>query len=119
MSRTPITVNTLTPNASTALTSTTIDVVNDHTVKVAEVERLTLLVTNTDSANHTVTVRGGDPVTGLGASHDVQFSVPAGQTRLLGPFDSTISQQRDGSLAVDFETGHAGAVTAILTPRVV
>ena len=87
------------------------------TIPQAFPERTILLVTNTDSAAHTLTVEAGDPTMGLGSAHAVAIAISAGGSAYVGPFDSAVVQQRDGSLSLDFQAGHVGTVTALLAPE--
>jgi len=116
MPRTAITPTPLVANSLSTPIAVTIDITNGMFI-TAEPEMSTLLITNTDTSPHVVTLRGGDPVTSLGAGADQAYTIPASSSRYIGPFTSARCQQKDRSMWFDFTAGHAGTVTALVTPR--
>jgi hypothetical protein len=117
MTRTAVTPTKLTGDGVSVATAVNIDVTNGMTLAAAQPEMTTLLITNTDTNAHEVTLRSGDPVTGVGMEVDQAFVIPASSSRYLGPFTSARCQQRDGSMSLDFTAGHTGTVVALVAPR--
>ena len=100
----------------------------------ADIDRLILLVLNTNAAGRTVTVRagtadGGATKTGagtqglpnipfLGGKGDLTFSAMTATTGIgiFGPFEIARFIQPDNTLSIDF-SGATGFIAAILLPR--
>jgi hypothetical protein len=104
-------------DSSVTPTATAIDVTNGLTLANTQADRTVLVVTNTDSSAHAVTIVAGDSVGGAGSQQPQTFSVPASSSVAAGPFESARVQQADGSLQLNFVAGHAGTVTALQMPR--
>ncbi|MGW2932954.1 hypothetical protein ACWDA7_14050 [Streptomyces sp. NPDC001156] len=119
MARTAVPYSNLVANGSLAAPSgTTLDATNDHVITGAKPELTVLVVTNTDTNPHTVTVKAGTYPPALAAGQgDKTFSVAASSTTYFGPFESGRFLQGDGSVQIDIEPGHAGKITALLVPR--
>jgi hypothetical protein len=117
MARTAITPTPLTGNGVSTPVAVSIDISNGMAITAASPEMTTLLITNTDTNPHTVTLRGGDPVMTAAGGFDQPFSIPASSSRYIGPFTSSRCEQKDGSMWLDFVSGHTGTVTALVTPR--
>lgn len=101
------------------LSSTTIPAANGS-------EDLFLYVTNTDSSTHTVTIRkgvGGGATPGAAMRSGLGDLVSGNLTgttgnAFVGPLDSMRFAQTDGKINVDFSSGAAGKIWALLVPRV-
>jgi hypothetical protein len=120
MARTPVPYTNLLPNAAvTVPAGTTVDVANDHVIDRADPERTVLLITNTDAAPHTVTLKAGTDrsLSWAAGQGDNTFTVPATGSAFFGPFESGRYLQSGQKVYLDFEAGHAGKVTALYVPR--
>jgi hypothetical protein len=117
VARTTIPISQLVGNGGLTVTPTAIDIANGMTVPAAWPEATILVVTNTDTNPHTVTVPAGDPVGGTGSWPNQTFSVPASSFAYIGPFESAKVQQIGGSLSVNFVSGHTGTITALRLPK--
>lgn len=119
MARTEVPYSDLVPNGDLAdPAGTTLDDANDHVIVDADPELTVLRVTNTDTAAHTVTVLAGDNPPAIAAGQgNGTFSVPASGTQWFGPFESGRFLQNDGSVLIDIESAHAGAITAFRFAR--
>lgn len=117
MARTNAPVTALVGNAGTAPTATSIDIANGLVVAAAQSDRSVIIVTNTDTSAHIVTIPAGDPVLGAGSQQPQTFSVPASSSLAIGPLESDRCAQKDGSIQLNFVTGHAGTVTVYQMPR--
>lgn len=95
----------------------TIDIANGMQLAAATPESTVLLITNTDTSPHNVTLAAGDPVLGAGMAVDQVFAIPASSSRYIGPLTSSRCTQKDGSMTLTFVAGHTGTVTALLNPR--
>ena len=129
MSRTTLSYTILNPNGLRALPSaTSADSSNGMNIPVPKVSSpgaadsinlLFLYVLNTDSADHTCTVKGasGSPVGSRGGSGDLAavISHTAGGG-LIGPLDATRFTQADGSVNVDFSSAAGMTITAYMLP---
>jgi len=151
MARTTLTPKVLTINGSIVnmlndgTNFTAVDNTNGHTIPIttsgipanSNIDRMILLVLNTNATGRTVTVRGatsdgGATKTGAGAGSGPAFTVPAfeggkgdlttsamtGTTGLgiIGPFEVARFMQPDGSVSVDV-SGATGFIAALLLPR--
>jgi hypothetical protein len=88
-----------------------------------------LIVNNTATAAHNVTVRaGGNGVTAAGGTAvavpfegatvgDLVTSVAASGTQLIGPLTTDRFTQADGSLSIDFDAGTTGSIWVIQPPN--
>jgi hypothetical protein len=118
MARTAVPYSSWANNAAVpAPAGTTLDVANGHSIAQSGAERSILLFTNTDAAAHTVTIKAGDPMGMSAGQGDLTFSIPAGSSAYVGPLESARVQQKDGSLYIDLQAGHAGKITAFFIPR--
>lgn len=117
MARTAIPISQLAGNSGVVPSATAIDVTNGMTIANSFSERTILVITNTDTSPHVVTVVASDPVLGLGTWPNSVYSVQASSTAYVGPFESGRVQQKDGSVSLNFVTGHTGTVTALQMPR--
>lgn len=134
MARTAIPLSTFTSGADLNDAGTAIDQSNGMNVALASTgipaangsEDLFLYVTNTDTGTHTVTIRKG---VGGGATAGAAMRSGLGDlvtgnltgstgTAFIGPLDSMRFAQADGSINVDFSSGAAGKIWALLIPRV-
>lgn len=151
MARTTLTPKLLTANGSIVnmlndgTNMTAVDNTNGMTVPITttgipagpNIDRLILLVLNTNATGRTVTIRGatsdgGAAKTGAGAGSGPAFTVPAfeggkgdltfsamtGTTGIgvYGPFEIARFVQPDSSISIDF-SGACGFIAAILLPR--
>lgn len=133
MARTAIPVSTFTSGVLLNNAGTAIDQSNGMYVDLSSTaipaangsEDLFLYITNSDSGTHTVTVRAG---VGGGATPGAAFRSGLGDlttgamtgttgTAFIGPLDSMRFAQLDGKINVDFNSGAAGKVWALLIPR--
>jgi hypothetical protein len=117
MARTALTLTPLVANGGTTATTTNIDIANGMVLANSRAEWTVFVVTNTDTSAHTVTVPSGDPIGGLGTWAARTFSVPASSIAYLGPFESAKVQQSDGSIYLNFVSGHTGTVAALQMPK--
>jgi hypothetical protein len=117
MARTAITLTPLVGNSGTTATTTNIDIANGMVLTGARPEWTIFVITNTDTSPHVVTIQASDPVLGAGSWPNRTFSVPASSTAYVGPFESAKVQQKDGSVYLNFVSGHTGTVAAVQMPR--
>jgi hypothetical protein len=87
-----------------------------------------LIVNNSDTAAHNVTVRaGGNGNTAAGGTNpgvpfeaatvgDLVTSVAASGTEVIGPFTTDRFTQADGSLSIDFASGFTGTIWVLQYP---
>lgn len=124
MARTAITPLPLVRNAGEAKTQANIDQANGMTIANATPEKTILRVSNTGTAGNAI-VRAGTPGAPFGvpdaawqrSSGDVTTSVAATTgVSYFGPFDSARVLQADGSMSIDFASGVAGTIEAVLLP---
>lgn len=78
-------------------------------------ERTILRVTNSAAVAHSVTIPSGSTL--FGTYSNVVVAIPAGSYRYIGPFESPVVTQADGTIWINFEAGHTGQVTALQTPK--
>jgi len=120
MARTALPYTVLAGNAAiTQPAGTAVDVANGHAIAHAEFERTLLRITNTAGADKVVTVKAGayPPALAKGLG-DLTFTVPATTgVFIAGPFESGRFMQADGSLYVDYASGHTGTTTAFKLPK--
>ncbi|MCU1529771.1 MAG: hypothetical protein JWP75_3534 [Frondihabitans sp.] len=91
-----------------------IDAVDGMTVPALPAGPWVLWVSNTDVVNaHTVVLAAGDPVLCGGAARVQSFTVPASSASWLGPFQSSVCEQADGSVSFNFDVAHTGSVYAL------
>lgn len=87
---------------------------------VGNANRLLVRVTNTDVAAHNVTFRAGSdgtqPPALRGGLGDLVVSVGASGDSLF-TLESARHVKSDGSIDVDFATGFAGKISAVLLPK--
>lgn len=121
MADTALAYSTLAANSNLAdPAGTSIVATNTNTISAAKPERTLIRVTNTDSADHIVTVKAGDTnppafARGLG---DLSVTVAATSgVQWIGPFDSSRFLNTNGSLVISTVSGHAGKITAFLVPK--
>jgi hypothetical protein len=117
MARTAIPTSLLVGNGLSSANPVAIDIVNGMSVLNSLPEKTILLVTNTDTNPHVVTLLGGDPTLTAGGWAAQSFSIPASGSAYVGPFTSSRCGQRDGSIYLGFTTGHTGAIAALIFPR--
>ena|SRR5579862_3734652 len=127
MARTNLPVTALTANGATAISTTAVDQTNGMNCQLASEampaagnsEQLVLVVDNTDSASHNFILRAGasNPPAFRAALGDLTIAVAATTTKYLGPFEWARFCQSDGSLNIDFSSGFAGTIQALLLPR--
>ena len=117
MARTTITLTPLVANSGTTAATTAIDVANGMTLANSRAEWTIFVVTNTDTSPHVVSVLAGDAVGGVGSWPHQTYTVPASTTAYIGPFESAKVQQKDGSLSLNFVSGHTGTVAALQLPK--
>lgn len=127
MARTEKTVNQLIFNASMEPTNTTIDAtLVSNGLNITDFGdcdgEVILHITNTHSAAHDVTIKAGESYADGGTAYrailgDLIVSVPLSGEVFLGPLESARFQNADGSLYIDFATGHTGTITAYCVPR--
>jgi hypothetical protein len=120
MSRTVITPTTLGPNAGTAPVATTIDaslVTAGVAIAAAGLSGKVLIrVTNTHSSPHDVTVAAGDDPPAF-ETVALAVTVPATTgVRYIGPLESARAIQDDGTIHLDLDTGHVGALEVYAWP---
>lgn len=124
MARTAITPLAAVRNGGEAKTQVNIDQANGMVIAGANPEKTILRVANTGTAGNAI-VRGADSGTGVGVPDaawmrgqgDVTTSVAATTgVSYFGPFDSARVLQSDGSMHIDFASGVAGTVEALLLP---
>ncbi|MDY7102125.1 MAG: hypothetical protein S0880_13140 [Actinomycetota bacterium] len=125
MPRTSVTPTDLNANAGTDIDATTIDsTLVTNGVAIADAgasDRIVMRVTNTHGSPHDVTIVAGDYPPAIGAGlGDVAVTVAAtsGDT-WIGPLESGRFLQSDGTIHVDLDTGHVGALDVIKLPRAV
>lgn len=151
MARTNLPLKTLTANGSIVnmlndgTNFTAVDNTNGMSVSIPttgipagpNIDRLILLVLNTNATGRTVTVRGatsdgGASKTGAGTGNGPAFTYPSfeggkgdlvtsamtGTTGLgiIGPFEVARFLQPDGTVSIDF-SGATGFIAALLLPR--
>lgn len=123
MPRTTVTPTALTTNAATAPASTTIDAtLVTNGVAIAngdQADRFVLRVTNTHGSPHDVTVAAGDsPPAWAAGQGDVAFTVAATSgVQWFGPIETGRFLQSDGTIHLDLDTAHAGALDVLLLPK--
>jgi hypothetical protein len=116
MARTAITPLPLTRNGGEAETTVNIDQANGMTIANANPERTILRIANTGTLGNAI-VRAGSSIYPalLKGQGDVTTSVAATTgVSYMGPFDSARVLQPDGSMSIDFASGVAGKITAIV-----
>lgn len=118
MARTAVPYTNVSPGSIVVPTGTTIDPTNDHVINGADTEKTVLVISNTAASAHIVIVKAGVfPVAVSSGQGDLSLSIAAGATGYFGPFESSRFKRNDGSVWLDFETGHTGTVTALSIPR--
>lgn len=151
--RTALTPKTLTANGSIVnmlndgTNFTAVDNTNGMSVAITttgipaggSIDRMILLVLNTNGTGRTVTIRGatsdgGAAKTGAGTGNGPAFTYPSFEggkgdlttsamtattgLGIIGPFEIARFMQPDGTVSIDF-SGATGFIAALLLPRVV
>lgn len=151
--RTALTPKTLTTNGSIVnmlndgTNFTAVDNTNGMSVSIpttgmpagGSIDRMVLLVLNTNGTGRTVTIRGatsdgGLTKTGAGSGNGPAFTYPSFEggkgdvttsamtattgLGIIGPFEVARFMQPDGTVSIDF-SGATGFVAALLLPRVI
>lgn len=82
-------------------------------------EEYLIRVTNTHTSAHDVTIKAGDnPPAILAGQGDLAEEVAADTGDvILGPLTSARFLQDDGTVLIDFATGHVGAISILHIPR--
>lgn len=120
MARDTVAVTALTQNAGTANPAgTTIAPANDAQIDGSLAERMLIRVTNTHGTAHPVVIKAGvNPPAFRGSLGDLSVTVPLTSGDVLIPIESARFMQADGMIYVDFETDHAGKISAVALPKV-
>jgi len=129
MSRTTLSYTIWTENNVTNLPSgTNADASNGMNIPVPKVstpgatdaiDRLMLYVSNGDSADHTVTVRGGTGTAASTRGGTGDLAVTVSHTAgggWIGPLETNRFAQNDGSVNVDFSSATSSQITAYMWP---
>lgn len=97
-----------------------VDVANGHAVAPARESRFFLEVSNTDVADHNVTIKAGDYF-GAGAyskdAGSLTVVAVAGKRTKIGPLESARFGQVGGLIQVDLAAGITGVIRAFEVPR--
>jgi hypothetical protein len=130
MPRTTLSYTILNPNGVRNLpTATAADASNGMNIPVPKVTTpgaadsinlLFLYVANTDSADHTCTVKTatGSPTGARGGTGDLVSTIShTAAGGIIGPLDSTRFTQSDGSLNVDFSSATGMTIVAYMLPH--
>ena len=121
MARTVITPTPLAPNAKTDVVATTIN--SGLVTAGVSITPLTgsffMRVTNTAGAAHPVIIRAGAyPPGALASQGDLTVTVAlTSGVEYIGPFETARFAQADGSINVDLDTGHTGALEVYSIPK--
>lgn len=120
MARDTVTVTALTQNAGTTNpVGTTITPANDAEIDGTLAERMLIRVTNTHGTAHPVVIKAGvNPPAFRSGLGDLSVTVPLTSGDVLIPIESARFMQADGKIHIDFETDHAGKISAIALPKV-
>lgn len=119
MPRDAVAHTALSASAATATPAgVAINVGNGANIPALRESRVVLRVTNTAGAAKKVTIRAGVNPPALRAGlGDLVVEVPATTGDVLIPIESARHAQADGSINVDYEAGHTGALSAIRLPK--
>lgn len=80
--------------------------------------RAVLYVKNEDSTSHTVTVAEQHSTAPAGYQEaDLTVDVPAGEERLIGPFDREAYQDSDGYVQVSYDAVTSVEVAVLVVPQ--
>ncbi len=117
MPRDAVTVATLAESvAITNPAGTTIVPANDANIaNVSDSGRVLVRVTNTHGSAHDVVFKAGDFE--RAALGDLTVNVPLTSGDKIVVLESARFVKEDGSIDVDFETDHAGKISAVRLPR--
>ncbi|GAB2964396.1 hypothetical protein [Saccharothrix stipae] len=121
MARTALSTTNLTGTPIAQPAGTAVDVTNGHVIAHCEFERTLLRVTNTAGADKVVTIKAGayPPALASGLG-DLTFTVPATTgVFIVPPQESGRFMQADGSMHIDYASGHTGTITAFKLPKAV
>lgn len=127
VARTNLPVTALPGHTAVAVSTTAVDQTNGMNCALASTaipsasnsERLVLVVANTDTLTHNVILRAGasNPPAFRKDIGDLTLAVANATTRYIGPFEWARFCQADGSLNIDFSSGFAGTIQALLLAR--
>lgn len=117
MSRTVITPVSLPASGAVAEALVNVDQPNGMTIPDVDMEKTVLRVSNTDASAHNLIVRAGNGFFPRATLGDISFTVPATSgVSYIGCLESARFLQSDGSVSIDFSSGFAGKIGAVLLP---
>jgi hypothetical protein len=127
VARTNLPLTDLVPNGGIAQpTGTVVDQVNGMNVQLlseaipaaGSAQHLVIQVTNSAAGAHNIIIRAGvNPPAMRAGIGDLNVSVAAAGTQMVGPLEPGRFVQTDGSVNVDFASGFTGTINAYLIPR--